>query len=72
LDENIKVSKENISINCKAFKQLDDSVDQSLVFLPSEQSASQTVAIRHNQAKKRSCLLDEIETEQKTVGHFDD
>jgi hypothetical protein len=72
LDENIKVSKENISINCKALKQLDDSVDQSLVFSTSEQSANQTVAIRHIQTKKRSCLLDEIETEQKAVGHFDD
>jgi hypothetical protein len=72
LDENIKVSKENISINCKALKQLDDSVDQSLVFSTSEQSANQIVAIRHIQTKKRSCLLDEIETEQKAVGHFDD
>jgi len=72
LDENIKVSKENISINCKALKLLDDSVDQSLVFSTSEQSANQTVAIRHSQTKKRSCLLDEIETEQKAVGHFDD
>ena len=66
-DEKIKVAQDNIDVNRKALKQLDEAVDQSMVRSTSETGADKAVAIRRSQAKERSRLLAEIAAEQKTI-----
>lgn len=66
-DEKIKVSQDNIDVNRKALKQLDEAVDQSMVRSTTETGADKAVAIRKSQAKERSRLLAEIAAEQKTI-----
>ena len=66
-DEKIKVSKENIDVNRKALKQMDEAVDQVMGRSSDEKGADKAVAIRRNQQKERTRLLAEIETEQKKV-----
>lgn len=67
IDEKIKVSKDNIDANRKALKQLDEAVDQVMARSTSEQGADKAVQIRRTQSKERARLLQEIETDQKTV-----
>jgi hypothetical protein len=66
-DEKIKVSQDNIDVNRKALKQLDEAVDQSMARSTTETGADKAVAIRKSQAKERSRLLAEIAAEQKTI-----
>jgi hypothetical protein len=66
-DEKIKVSQDNIDVNRKALKQLDEAVDQSMVRSTTETGADKAVAIRKSQARERSRLLAEIAAEQKTI-----
>ena len=66
-DEKIKTSQDNIDVNRKALKQLDEAVDQSMVRSTTETGADKAVAIRRSQAKERTRLLAEIATEQKTI-----
>lgn len=66
-DEKIKVSKENIDVNRKALKQMDEAVDQVMGRSSDEKGADKAVAIRRSQQKERTRLLAEIETEQKKV-----
>lgn len=67
LDEKIKISKENIDANRKALKQLDEAVDQVMARSTTETGADKAVQIRRQQSKERTRLLQEIETEQKTI-----
>ena len=66
-DEKIKVSQDNIDVNRKALKQLDEAVDQVMGRSTSETGADKAVAIRKSQAKERTRLLSEIAAEQKTI-----
>lgn len=66
-DEKIKTSQDNIDVNRKALKQLDEAVDQVMGRSTSETGADKAVAIRKSQAKERTRLLAEIATEQKTI-----
>lgn len=66
-DEKIKTSKENIDVNRKALKQLDEAVDQTMARSISEAGADKATAVRRSQTKERSRLLQEIETEQKRI-----
>jgi hypothetical protein len=66
-DEKIKVSQDNIDVNRKALKQLDEAVDQVMGRSSSETGADKAVAIRKSQAKERTRLLAEIAAEQKTI-----
>jgi len=66
-DEKIKTSKENIDVNRKALKQLDEAVDQVMGRSTDEKGADKAVAIRRGQAKDRQRLLQEISAEQKTI-----
>jgi hypothetical protein len=66
-DEKIKTAKENIDVNRKALKQMDEAVDQVMGRSTSEQGADKAVAVRRGQQKERGRLLAEIETYQKTV-----
>jgi len=66
-DEKIKTSKENIDANRKQLKQMDEAVDQVMGRSADEKGADKAVAIRRGQAKDRARLLQDIETEQKTI-----
>jgi hypothetical protein len=66
-DEKIKTAKENIDVNRKALKQLDEAVDQVMGRSTSEAGADKAVAIRRTQANDRKRLLAEIQVEQKTI-----
>ena len=66
-DEKIKTSQDNIDVNRKALKQLDEAVDQIMGRSTSETGADKAVAIRKSQAKERNRLLAEITAEQKTI-----
>lgn len=67
-DEKIKIAKENIDVNRKALKQMDEAVDQVMGRSTDEKGADKAVAVRRSQQKERGRLLAEIETYQKTVG----
>ena len=66
-DEKIKTAKENIDVNRKALKQLDEAVDQVMGRSTDEKGADKAVAIRRGQTKDRQRLLQEISAEQKTI-----
>jgi hypothetical protein len=66
-DEKIKTSQDNIDVNRKALKQLDEAVDQVMGRSTSETGADKAVAIRKSQAKERTRMLAEITTEQKVI-----
>ena len=70
IDEKIKVSRENIEVNRKALKQLDEAVDQVMARSSSEIGADKAVSIRRSQAKERARLLQEIEVEQKKLSQL--
>ena len=66
-DEKIKTARENIDVNRKALKQMDEAVDQVMGRSNDEKGADKAVAVRRSQQKERGRLLAEIETYQKTV-----
>lgn len=72
IDEKIKVSRENIEVNRKALKQLDEAVDQVMTRSSSETGADKAVSIRRSQAKERTRLLQEIEVEQKKLSQLNE
>ena len=69
-DERIRTSKENIELNRKALKQMDDAVDQILGRSTDEKGADKAVAIRRSQQKERQRLQSEIQAEQTTIGQL--
>jgi len=66
-DEKIKTARENIDVNRKALKQMDEAVDQVMGRSTSETGADKSVALRRAQQKERGRLLVEIQAEQKTI-----
>ena len=71
-DEKIKTAKENIDVNRKALKQLDESVDQVMGRSTDEKGADKAVALRRGQQKERGRLLAEIEAEQKKISSLNE
>ena len=71
-DEKIKTSKENIDVNRKALKQMDEAVDQIMGRSTTETGADKAVAVRRGQQKERGRLLSEIEAEQKKITAFNE
>ena len=67
VDEKIKVEKDNIDVNRKAIKQMDDSVDQVMGRSTDEKGADKAASLRKAQQKERGRLLNEIETYNKRV-----
>jgi hypothetical protein len=67
IDEKIKVEKDNIDVNRKQIKQMDDSVDQTMVRSTSEKGAEKAASLRKAQQAERSRLLKEIETYNKRI-----
>lgn len=72
IDEKIATHRENISANRKTLKQLDEAVDQVMGRSSDEKGADKSVALRRSQQKERGRLLDEIESEQKTIGQLNE
>ena len=66
-DEKIKIAKENIDVNRKGLKQLDDAVDQVMGRSSDEKGADKAVSIRRSQSKERARFLADIEAEQKII-----
>jgi len=71
-DEKIKTSKENIDVNRKQLKQMDEAVDQVMGRSADEKGADKAVALRRGQAKDRARLLQDIEAEQKTISSLNE
>lgn len=67
VEEKIKVEKDNIDVNRKAIKQMDDSVDQVMVRSTDEKGADKAASLRRAQQKERGRLLNEIETYNKRI-----
>ncbi len=66
-DEKIKIYKDNIEVNRKALKQMDESVDQVMGRSTDERGAEKAAQIRKSQLKERSRLLNEIDLDQKKI-----
>ena len=71
-DEKIKTAKENIDVNRKQLKQMDEAVDQVMGRSADEKGADKAVALRRGQAKDRARLLQDIEAEQKTISSLNE
>ena len=67
IDEKIKVEKDNIDVNRKQIKQMDDSVDQTMVRSTSEKGAEKAASLRKAQQTERNRILKEIETYNKRI-----
>ena len=66
-DEKIKVERENIDVNRKALKQMDEAVDQVMGRSQDEKGADKAVNIRRAQQKERARLLADIAEAQKKI-----
>lgn len=62
IDEKIKVEKDNIDVNRKTLKQMDEAVDQVMVRSTNERGAEKAASLRKAQQIERGRLLKEIET----------
>jgi hypothetical protein len=66
-DEKIRTEKENIDVNRKALKQMDEAVDQVMGRSQDEKGAEKAVNIRRAQQKERARLLADIAEAQKKI-----
>lgn len=66
-DEKIKIAKENIDVNRRALKQMDEAVDQAMGRTTTEAGADKAVQIRRSQGRERTRLLQDIDAEQKKI-----
>ena len=71
-DEKIKTAKENIESDRKQLKQMDEAVDQIMARSTSEGGADKANAVRKSQARDRSALAKDIETNQKLIASLND
>ena len=66
-DEKIKTERDNVEVNRKALRQMDEAVDQVMARSTTEGGADKAVAIRRSQQKERSRLQAEISDSQKKI-----
>ena len=66
-DEKIRTERENIDVNRKQLKQMDEAVDQVMGRSSDEKGAERAVTIRRSQQKERGRLLADITTSQKRI-----
>ena len=71
-DEKIKTAKENIDVDRKQLKQMDEAVDQVMGRSADEKGADKAVALRRGQSKDRARLLQDIEAQQKTISSLNE
>ena len=67
-DEKIRTDKENIDVNRRALKQMDEAVDQVMGRSSDEKGADKAVAVRRGQQKERQRLLAEIAESRSSQG----
>jgi len=67
IDEKIKVERDNIDVNRKTLKQMDESVDQVMVRSTNEKGAEKAASLRKAQQAERNRILKEIETYNKRI-----
>ena len=67
IDEKIKVERDNIDVNRKTLKQMDEAVDQVMVRSTNERGAEKAASLRKTQQTERSRILKEIETYNKRI-----
>jgi hypothetical protein len=67
IDEKIKIEKDNIDVNRKTLKQMDEAVDQIMVRSTNEKGAEKAASLRKTQQAERNRLLKEIEIYNKRV-----
>ena len=67
IDDKIKVEKDNIDVNRKTLKQMDEAVDQVMVRSTNEKGAEKAASLRKAQQTERSRILKEIETYNKRI-----
>jgi len=67
IDEKIKVERDNIDVNRKTLKQMDEAVDQVMVRSTNEKGAEKAASLRKAQQIERGRLLKEIETYNKRI-----
>jgi len=67
IDEKIKVERDNIDVNRKTLKQMDEAVDQVMVRSTNEKGAEKAASLRKAQQVERGRLLKEIETYNKRI-----
>lgn len=67
IDEKIKVEKDNIDVNRKTLKQMDEAVDQIMVRSTNEKGAEKAASLRKTQQTERSRILKEIEAYNKRI-----
>lgn len=66
-DEKIKTERDNVEVNRKALRQMDEAVDQVMARSTTEGGADKAVAIRRSQQKERGRLQAEISDSQKKI-----
>lgn len=71
-DEKIKQARDNIDMSRKALAQMDSAVDQTMSRSTTEQGADKAAQLRRSQARERTRLLKEIDTEQKKIQSLND
>jgi hypothetical protein len=72
IDEKIKTEKENINANRKELSQLDSQVDQTISRTTEASGAERAIAIRKNQQKDRSRILNEIGNAQSKIAKLNE
>jgi hypothetical protein len=72
IDEKIKTEKENINANRKELSQLDSQVDQTISRTTEASGAERAIAIRRNQQKDRTRILNEIGAAQTKIAKLNE
>jgi hypothetical protein len=70
IDDKIRIAKENIEVERKALKQMDEGVDQTLARTNTETGADKATKLRRAQQSERQRTLANIEAEQKRVSAY--
>jgi hypothetical protein len=71
-DEKIRTARENIEVDRKQLKQMDEAVDQTMGRSTSEEGATKANNIRKSQQRDRSALAHDIETQQTLITQLND
>jgi hypothetical protein len=71
-DEKIKTARENIEVNRKQLKQMDEAVDQIMGRSSDEKGADKANAVRRSQQRDRANIAKDIEANQKLIATLND
>jgi hypothetical protein len=71
-DEKIKTARDNIEVNRKQLRQMDEAVDQVMGRSSDEKGADKANAIRKSQQRDRASIAKDIEANQKLISKLND